>query len=150
MKVLVCGGRYFDCCDEVFLVLDEIYNDNSDGDFSIVHGACHADYLEVKNAEKDSREPQYSKQIGVDYFADMWARSRNIPQKRYPAQWYRFKKGAGPKRNKYMFWKELPHLCIAFEGGRGTEGMKNICYNAGIEVFDVPTCQILQSTNHPH
>ena len=149
MKVLVCGGRYYNNIDEVFMVLDEIYSDHINGDFCIVHGACHIDYFDIEKAKEEGREPRYLKEIGADYFADIWARKREVTQKRYPAKWHLHGHGAGPKRNKLMFWSELPNLNVAFEGGKGTEGMKKICYNAGIQVFDVPTCQILQKDMTP-
>lgn len=146
MKILVCGGRYYDDRDEVFMVLDEILADNDDGDFCLVHGACHIDYFDIEKAREEGREPKYKQETGADYFADMWARERGVPQKRYPAKWHIQGRSAGPKRNKLMFWNELPDMCVAFEGGKGTEGMKKICYNGNIQILDVPTCQLLKKS----
>jgi hypothetical protein len=133
IKLLVCGGRYYDNFDEVNIVLNEIH-DNYRID-TIVHGACHIDLFNYDSYMIG--QPKYLKEIGADYLADCWAIKHNINQKRWPAKWHRYGRGAGPKRNYNMFWTELPDMCVAFPGGAGTNNMKKICYN--IPLLDVNT-----------
>ena len=39
---------------------------------------------------------------GVDTMADYWATSRNIPVKKFPANWKKYGNSAGPIRNREM------------------------------------------------
>lgn len=56
---------------------------------------------------------------------------------RYPADWNRNKKSAGPIRNQRMLDEGKPDLVIAFPGGKGTAHMVKIAREANIEVKEV-------------
>lgn len=58
---------------------------------------------------------------GADAFGEAWAKSRFIPVRRYPADWNRHGKAAGPIRNREM--AAVADILIVFPGGRGTQDM---------------------------
>lgn len=39
---------------------------------------------------------------GVDYYTEQWCKVNDIPHKVYQAEWYKFGKSAGPRRNQKM------------------------------------------------
>lgn len=51
---------------------------------------------------------------GADTLAGKWAEGRGIPVRVYPADWNRYGKGAGPKRNQQMLDEADPDVVIAF------------------------------------
>jgi hypothetical protein len=71
---------------------------------------------------------------GVDLGGEKWAESRGIPVKRFPADWKRHGRGAGPRRNRAM--AEYADAVALFPGGRGTASMRKEAEKAGIEVYD--------------
>ncbi len=103
MKILVCGGRNFNKRHFVFKCLDSFLKQNPSIN-CVVHGAA----------------------TGADSLAGEWARSRNIEERRYPADWQKYGKRAGYLRNEEMLSKEKPDVIIAFPGGRGTDNMVQI------------------------
>jgi hypothetical protein len=88
MRVLVCGGRNF--TDRQFIW----------------------DYL---NTLKDVECIIEGDARGADRLAGEWARHNGIPNYKYPADWTRHGKAAGPIRNTEML--------RAFPGGTGTNDM---------------------------
>lgn len=103
MKILVCGGRNFNKRNFVFRCLDSFLDHNPSIN-CVVHGAA----------------------TGADSLAGEWARSRNIEERPYPADWKKYGKRAGYLRNEEMLFKEKPDVVIAFPGGKGTENMVQI------------------------
>lgn len=88
--VVVCGGRDFSDRELLCSVLDrEIQR----GDV-IVHGGCRT---------------------GADAMADEWARERGLFVRVFQAEWSRYGRSAGPKRNREM--AKIADLVIAFPGG---------------------------------
>jgi hypothetical protein len=69
---------------------------------------------------------------GADTAASLWAKSRNVPQAPYPAQWGLFGRSAGPKRNQIMIDHGKPTAYHAFPGGNGTADMVRRCKKASI------------------
>lgn len=111
--VVVTGGREFD--DEVFLCekLTEI-----DEDLYIrrlVTGGC------VR---------------GADWMAEIWAKWNGTGHVRYPADWAKYGRAAGPIRNAEMLNKEKPDLVVAFTGGAGTADCVAKALDRGIDVLD--------------
>ena len=109
--VLVCGGRDVGDQRMVWDALDGLHADRRIT--RIVHG--------------DAR--------GADCLASAWAMSRRVPQDRYPADWKRHGRVAGPIRNAAMLAKSRPDLCVAFPGGRGTTDMVGRCRAACVPVL---------------
>ena len=135
--VLVCGGRDFGEPPSarikrpagvnwraernlVHATLDALHRDT--GIHALVHGAAR----------------------GADACADEWARGQSdVLCWRYPADWKKHGKAAGPIRNAAMLYPltEVQHedagLVVAFPGGRGTADMVSRARRAGIRVVEV-------------
>lgn len=80
---------------------------------------------------------------GADQFGELYAASRNLPVKQFPADWKRYGKSAGYRRNAQMadYANELPYGgLIAFWDGksRGTKAMIELATKKGlmVEVFN--------------
>lgn len=101
MKVLVCGGRDFS--DKEF----------TDRELDRLHAEHHFTLLIHGDAN------------GADTLAGSWASIRGVPCTPVPANWKKYGRGAGPKRNQQMLAMN-PDLVIAFPGGRGTAHMVGI------------------------
>jgi len=72
---------------------------------------------------------------GVDEIARKWAISRGVERERYDADWDRFKRAAGPIRNREMADKS-PTFVLAFhdriETSKGTADMLCVAEDRGI------------------
>lgn len=77
---------------------------------------------------------------GVDIEGERFARSYNIPLKRFPADWDKYGNAAGPIRNKQMadyadalllIWTGDP------ETSRGSYNMKNTMLKLGKPVYEI-------------
>lgn len=108
MIAIVCGGRDYRDQERVFAVLDQMKPT------FVIHGGAR----------------------GADALAENWAISRGVPYARVPAQWERYGRGAGQKRNGWMLQLK-PDRVIAFPGGRGTAGMVEQADKAGFLVIKV-------------
>ena len=108
-RVLVCGGRDFSYRDQLFSTLDTLCPQPT----LIIHGAAR----------------------GADHLASQWAASRGVTQMPMPADWDRYGKSAGFRRNAEMLSAGHPHLVVAFPGGRGTQMMTDLARKAGVEVL---------------
>lgn len=80
---------------------------------------------------------------GADRMARWWAETRGIKVERYPADWDKYGKAAGPIRNTKMLKEGKPEAVIAFHENitesRGTRDMVRQAENAGIPVYYFPT-----------
>lgn len=111
MKVLVCGGRFFDDRDMAFFTLDRMAADAE----LIVHGGAR----------------------GADTLAQEWADDRGVCCMVYPADWKKYGPSAGPRRNQLMLDAEKPDLVIAFPGGVGTKDMVTKARAADVRVYQI-------------
>lgn len=109
LVVLVTGGRDYTDARRVAEVMDAL---STRADLTLIHGAAR----------------------GADSLADQWATIRGIPVQRFPADWARFGRSAGIRRNEAMLRGGQPDLVVAFPGGRGTAHMVRIAREAGIKV----------------
>lgn len=107
-RVLVCGGREFSDRARAFDALDALIPVPS----LIIHGAAR----------------------GADRIASSWASARDIPQLSMPADWDRYGRAAGYRRNAEMLAVGCPHRVVAFPGGPGTKMMISLAASAGVEV----------------
>jgi ABC-type Fe3+-hydroxamate transport system substrate-binding protein len=73
---------------------------------------------------------------GADKLAGEWCQDGGIACAIVPAQWYYYRKSAGPVRNEWMM-RLKPDLVIAFPGGTGTANMIKLAEEAGVEVIKV-------------
>lgn len=118
MKVLVCGSRHWTKRAPIERALSRL----APGGI-VVHGA-HWE--------------------GADAIADVVARELFLVVRRYPAEWSRYGRSAGPRRNSQMLLLEhLPpkdpiDLCLAFAEdfsvAFGTSDMRRKAETAGIRV----------------
>jgi hypothetical protein len=76
---------------------------------------------------------------GVDRLGEQWAQKRNIPIKRFPADWAKHKRAAGFIRNKIMveYVKETKGAVVAIWDGqsRGTSHTIDLAKEAGLQLF---------------
>ena len=93
-RVLVTGSRGWVDEQRLITALDAILTDCafSNEYMILVHGDC----------------PR-----GADKMADKWAVSRHVAVERWPANWERYGKSAGYRRNSQMV-NTNPVLCVAF------------------------------------
>ncbi len=113
MRVVVFGGRDFHNERMAFKALDQVHKKY--GITVVIDGVA----------------------AGADYLGHKWAVSRGIENVRFPAQWDKFGKSAGPIRNRQMIEEGLPDMGVAFPGGRGTDNMKSQLKTNGIKVLNI-------------
>ncbi len=106
VSVLACGGRKFGGWTAVQRVLDRISPD------TIIHGAAS----------------------GADSMAGRYARENDIPCREFPAEWRRYGRSAGYRRNQHLLDEGKPDLVVAFPGGTGTRNMVQIAREQGFQV----------------
>ena len=130
MKILVCGGRDFaetrrnaseaenikqaGLATWAYGVLDGIRAFS--GGFHLINGDCPT---------------------GADRLANEWASMRGVTVTKYPADWNKYDRAAGPIRNKLML-DENPDIkfVIAFPGGNGTKNMTELARERKIPVIN--------------
>lgn len=120
MRILVCGGRYYNDRDAVFHWLDnntprtppDRFGNDMPANVTIIHGKCPT---------------------GADRWADEWAVVNWCRIEEYPAEWQRYGRAAGPIRNQKMA-DAKPDKAVAFPGGDGTADMVRRLKKAGIPV----------------
>lgn len=72
---------------------------------------------------------------GVDKLGEDWARKRGIEIERYPADWGKFGKSAGYKRNSLMAGKAEALIAVWDGESKGTKHMIDIARKGGLKVF---------------
>lgn len=110
-KVIVAGGREFN--DYILLEekLDKILSKRLP-DVEIVSGTAR----------------------GADKLGESYAHKNKLHIKQFPADWNKYGKAAGPRRNKQM--AEYADACIVFWDGKskGTKSMINLANEQGIPI----------------
>jgi hypothetical protein len=103
MKVLACGSRYYSNYQRILSVIKSL-----DIDLLIAGGCRGADTLAVLAA----------RQCGIRFIE-------------YPADWQRFGKSAGPRRNQQMLDMEKPGLLLVFhEDLARSKGSRDMLHRA--------------------
>jgi len=74
---------------------------------------------------------------GVDTLGEQWAKTRNIPVKRFPAEWAKYGRSAGYKRNVQMGDYAEALVAIWANKSKGTGHMINIARERKLKVFVV-------------
>ena len=100
MKVIINGGRAFNLKAAAF------------------------EYLDMLHAKEPITFVIEGGAIGADTIAREWAISRKIRYITYHAQWKKYGRAAGHRRNQEMVDLN-PDLVITFPGGKGTEDLVN-------------------------
>ena len=108
MKTIIAGGRYYYFTEADINRLNSIKDTISE----VISGTA----------------------TGADTDGETWAKSHNIPIKRFRPDWNSFGRSAGYKRNVEM--ANYAEQCIIFPGGKGTDHMFNIATKKGLKVID--------------
>jgi hypothetical protein len=114
MRVLVCGGRNYSNFEEMASFLSGLFFEYKDPQWELIHGGA----------------------AGADSLAGAWATSVGIPVKEFRADWKKYGKSAGPRRNEKMLSEGKPDLVIAFPGGKGTADMVARARKAKVMVIE--------------
>jgi hypothetical protein len=114
VKMVICGGR-----DYIFGLAEIAWLD--------------AVIAYLASLGKEVSEVVSGAARGADCCGEMWAKMRDIPIKRFPADWNTHGKSAGYRRNEEM--AEYPEVCCVFPGGRGTSHMSSLSAQYGLKVF---------------
>lgn len=130
IRVLVCGGRWWDDQFRVDQVLD------------LVHARTPISVL-IQGGQR-TRRRHYTlgalakiTTFGADYQAKVWAESRGVTVIEEKAKWDVYgPKAAGGIRNSKMLRDHKPDFGIAFKGGPGTADMVGKMRAAGIFVWE--------------
>lgn len=116
MRVLICGDRNWTNAKFIVDVL------------TIIHKSAPVDVV----IEGEAR--------GADRFGALAARMIGLPENRilkFPANWTKHGKAAGPIRNRQMLTEGKPDLVLAFHNdianSKGTKDMVRCAMKAGIE-----------------
>jgi len=110
MKMVVAGSRFAELGAEDLAKLDAIHA--AEGVSELVSGGAK----------------------GVDEAAEAWAAARGIPVRRFKPDWRRYRRGAGPVRNREM--AAYADAVVVFPGGSGTRNMLAEARKAGKRVFN--------------
>lgn len=114
MKIIVSGGRKYNNKALLFEALDQIHKDNKIT--MIVNGGA----------------------TGADFLSTMWAIENKVSYKIYKAEWDKYGKAAGFRRNKEMISSNMDAtFLLAFPGGNGTNHAKDIAKMHFVEVIEV-------------
>ena len=111
-RVVVAGSRNFQDKELLFSKLDFFLQNQRPEEIEIVSGMAK----------------------GADTMGEEYARARGLKIKRFPAEWKKFGKGAGYRRNEQM--AAYADALVAFWDGHspGTRHMISLCKEKGIQV----------------
>lgn len=111
MKLIIAGGRDYKFTSSDFAFMDVVFV--LYGVEEVFSGGCR----------------------GADACGESWARGLNIPVRRFPAEWKKHGKAAGPIRNRAM--AQSADALVAFPGGRGTADMVEQARTYGLKIFRI-------------
>ena len=72
---------------------------------------------------------------GIDSLAEQWAVATGIPCEKYPANWKKYGRAAGPIRNKEMAEKAEALIAIWDGKSNGTKNMIALARKAELSIF---------------
>lgn len=118
-KVIVAGGRDFDDYELLSKKLDKMRQ------------------VILANDLADDMEIVCGKARGADSLGERWGREHHVSVAEFPADWDKYGRSAGPRRNKQM--GEYADTLLAFWDGesRGTKHMIDYSTEKGLNVFVV-------------
>jgi glycerophosphoryl diester phosphodiesterase len=114
MRVIIAGSRSFDDFTTMSTVM---------GRLRALHGVLPTTIL-----SGGAR--------GADQLGERWAATRNIPVEHFPADWDRYGRSAGPRRNIEML-ESGADLVVCFWDGvsRGSQHLMQAAHDRGIQVM---------------
>ena len=72
---------------------------------------------------------------GADNEGKVWAEQNDIAIKLFPADWKKYGRGAGPKRNRMM--AEYANCLVLFTGGRGSSSIFKEAQSKNLKIHDL-------------
>ncbi len=123
IRLLVCGGRYYDDQDRVDTILDRLHAELGIG-------------VLIQGGQKYFSR-RHRRFIGADYQAKVWAEKRGVRCIEDRADWS-LGKSAGRIRNSRMLRNYKPDRGVAFPGQNGTADMVSKLRAAGVPTYEVP------------
>lgn len=75
---------------------------------------------------------------GADFLGEQWAALHNIPVEIYPAEWEKYGRGAGFKRNALMATKADALIAVWDGESRGTRHMVSTAEALKLKIFVYP------------
>lgn len=70
---------------------------------------------------------------GADALGERWAEERGVPVERYPADWERWGRSAGPRRNIEMLDTQPERIVVFWDGhSRGTKHLMQAAFDRQI------------------
>jgi len=113
MKLIIAGGRNFSDKRRVYKALKQVADKHGKDNMMVISGGA----------------------TGADSLGELAAKALGIKVKRFPANWKKYGKSAGPKRNAQMA-NEGTHLIAFWDGkSRGTMNMINNAKKKGLSVY---------------
>lgn len=110
-KILIAGSREYDNYEEAEAVLNEFFSDTEEA--VILSGACR----------------------GADKIGERYAEEHGFEVKRYPADWKRYGRAAGPIRNEEMVRDADVIICFWNGKSRGSRSLIEYAEKLGKKVF---------------
>ena len=119
MRVLICGSRNWSNYDIILQTLADECIACSDNIEVVIEGECR----------------------GADLLGRRAAEELGIPVLQFPADWKKYGKWAGYKRNRQMLVEGRPDIVLAFQIGQsqGTQDMMDIAAVQWFTCFDIDT-----------
>jgi len=113
MKVIVAGSRDFNDYVTAKAFIDNCLSEYATSDFVFISGECR----------------------GADRIGERYAKENGFRIERFPAEWNKFGRAAGPIRNKRM--AEACDILICFWDGesRGTASVIDFCKKKNKKIF---------------
>ncbi|MBQ8524680.1 MAG: DUF2493 domain-containing protein [Clostridia bacterium] len=113
-KLLIAGSREYSAYDEAEKVIDTYLNKLTPNDTVIIlSGACR----------------------GADRIGERYAEEHGYEVRRYPADWKRYGRGAGPVRNRLMADEADYIICFWNGKSRGSRSLIEYAEKLGKKVF---------------
>ncbi|MEE8666867.1 MAG: SLOG family protein [Bifidobacterium mongoliense] len=123
MRIIITGGRDRKARNAIEGEFDRLYDfdvwDGCSGRFTIIHGDCPT---------------------GVDHDAAKFADDHGFPAEPHPADWTKYGRAAGPRRNEEMA-ESGAELCFAFPSSTRSPGTWDMIRRAvahGIKTIIIP------------
>ncbi|REE80318.1 uncharacterized protein DUF2493 [Lutibacter oceani] len=112
MKIIIAGSRTYTDYKKLSEVCDQFLQDQTD--IEIVSGSYYK---------------------GADKLGEQYAKERGYKITQFPADWKRFGRAAGPKRNEQM--ANYANALIAFWDGasKGTKHMIDLAKSTGLKIY---------------
>jgi hypothetical protein len=119
MKLIIAGGRYYDDYDYLVKAVDDYLGKRDD--------------VEIVSGGQVTRD-ETGKLYGADYLGECYAKQKGFKIKKFPAEWNKYGKQAGPMRNLQM--ADYADALIAFWDGKskGTKNMIDFARAKSLEV----------------